>query len=46
MQHFFGEEERNNEMSFQYRLNEITTLKGSYLGEDGYQITLENEIEF
>jgi len=43
---FFGEEERNNEISFQYRLNEITTLKGSYLGEDEYQITLENEIEF
>jgi translocation and assembly module TamB len=43
---FFGEEERNNEISFQYRLNDITTLKGSYFGDSEYQITLENEIEF
>lgn len=43
---FFGEEEKDNEISFQYRLNEITILKGSYLGDEEYQITLENEIEF
>lgn len=43
---FFGENVRDNEISFQYRLSEITTLKGSYFGEDEYQITLENEIEF
>ena len=43
---FFGEDVGDNEISFQYRLNEITTLKGSYFGDDEYQITLENEIEF
>jgi translocation and assembly module TamB len=43
---FFGEDVRDNEISFQYRLNDITTLKGSYFGDKEYQITLENEIEF
>jgi translocation and assembly module TamB len=43
---FFGEDVGDNEISFQYRLNEITILKGSYFGDDEYQITLENEIEF
>lgn len=43
---FFSEDEREDEISFQYKLTEITTLKGSYIGEDEYQITIENEIEF
>lgn len=43
---FFGEDVEDNEISFQYKLNEITTLKGSYFGDEEYQITLENEIEF
>ncbi|MFP4371882.1 MAG: translocation/assembly module TamB domain-containing protein [Halanaerobium sp.] len=44
---FFGEgDEREDEISFQYKLTEITNLKGTYFGDDDYQITIENEIEF
>lgn len=44
---FFNEEEqRESELSFQYRLTEITNLKGSYFTDDEYQISLETEIEF
>lgn len=44
---FFNEEEqRESELSFQYKLTEITNLKGSYFTDDEYQISLETEIEF
>ena len=43
---FFGQEEREQEISFQYRLNEITNLKGTYFGDQEYEITIESEIEF
>ena len=44
---FFGEgDEREDELSFQYKLTEITNLKGTYFGEEDYEITIETEIEF
>ncbi len=43
---FFGEDVDDNQISFQYKVNDITKLKGSYFGEGEYQIILENEIEF
>lgn len=43
---FFGEEARDNEVTFQYRLTEITNLKGSYIGDGEYEITVETEIDF
>ncbi|ADQ13888.1 translocation/assembly module TamB domain-containing protein [Halanaerobium hydrogeniformans] len=44
---FFAEgEEREGELSFQYRLTDITSLKGSYFGDDEYQISIETEFGF
>ena len=43
---FFGEETREQELTFQYNLTEITNIKGTYFGDQEYRITLETEIEF
>ena len=44
---FFAEgEDREGEISFQYRLTDITSLKGSYFGDDEYQISIETEFGF
>jgi len=43
---FFDEEGRRGEISFQYKLTEPTVLKGTYFGDDEYQISIETEIEF
>ncbi|MCC3144899.1 translocation/assembly module TamB [Halanaerobium sp. Z-7514] len=44
---FFAEgEDRESEISFQYRLTDITSLKGSYVGDDEYQISIETEFGF
>jgi len=43
---FFDEEGRRGEISFQYKLTEPTVLKGTYFGDEEYQISIETEIEF
>ena len=43
---FFTEEGREGEISFQYKLTDPTVLKGSYFGDQEYQISIETEIEF
>ena len=43
---FFTDEGREDEISFQYKLTNTTKLKGTYFGEDEYQISIETEIEF
>ncbi len=43
---FFTQEGREGEISFQYKLTEPTVLKGTYFGDDEYQISIETEIEF
>jgi len=43
---FFTEEGREGELSFQYKLTDPTVLKGTYFGDQDYQISIETEIEF
>ncbi len=43
---FFDEEGREGEISFQYKLADPTVLKGTYYGDEEYQISIETEIEF
>ncbi|SIQ46446.1 translocation/assembly module TamB domain-containing protein [Halanaerobium kushneri] len=43
---FFNEEGRRGEISFQYKLTDPTVLKGTYFGDNEYQISIETEIEF
>lgn len=43
---FRDDEARQDEISFQYKFTDITTLKGTYFGDQEYEITLENTIEF
>lgn len=43
---YFNEDGREGEISFEYKLNQISVLKGSYLGDNDYQISIESEIEF
>jgi translocation and assembly module TamB len=43
---YFNQEERGGEISFQYKLTEPTVLKGTYFGDQEYQISIETEIEF
>ena len=43
---FFTEEGREGEISFQYKLTDPTVLKGTYFGDQEYQISIETEIEF
>ncbi|RCW48248.1 MULTISPECIES: translocation/assembly module TamB domain-containing protein [unclassified Halanaerobium] len=42
----FTEDEREREWSFQYLLTEKTKLKGSWLGDDEYRISIETGFEF
>jgi len=43
---FFRESERDEELSFKYKLIDSTVLKGTYFGNEEYQINIETEIEF
>ncbi|RAK09805.1 translocation and assembly module TamB [Halanaerobium saccharolyticum] len=43
---YFNQEGREEEISFQYNLTEPTVLKGTYFGDQEYQISIETEIEF
>jgi len=42
----FTGDEREQEWSFQYLLTEKTRLKGSWLGDDEYRISIETSFEF
>ncbi|TDO95095.1 translocation and assembly module TamB [Halanaerobium saccharolyticum] len=43
---YFNQEGRGAELSFEYQLTEPTVLKGTYFGDQEYQISIETEIEF
>ena len=43
---YFNQEGRGEELSFEYQLTEPTVLKGTYFGDQEYQISIETEIEF
>ena len=43
---FFREGEREGEISFEYELADPTVLKGTYYGDEDYQISIETEFEF
>lgn len=43
---YFNQEGREGEISFQYKLTKPTVLKGTYFGDQEYQISIETEIEF